>query len=43
MFVNDPDTARAAGQAGRNAALLRFGADRFLSDWDQVFDATVAH
>ena len=42
-FVNDLHAAQAAGRSGRNAALLRFGVDRFLSDWDQVFNAIVAH
>jgi glycosyltransferase involved in cell wall biosynthesis len=41
-FVNDPDAARAAGQAGRTAALARFPVDRFLADWDDVLGAAVA-
>jgi len=36
LFVNDPEEARAAGKAARDAALSRYGLDRFLSDWDEV-------
>jgi hypothetical protein len=35
-FVGDPDEARAAGRAAREAALSRYGLGRFLSDWDDV-------
>jgi len=35
-FRDDPDAARACGQAARAAALERFGLDRFLSDWDAL-------
>jgi hypothetical protein len=33
-FLADPDSARAAGQVARAAALERFGLDRFLADLD---------
>jgi Glycosyl transferases group 1 len=32
----DHDLARNMGEAARNAALARYGLQRFLSDWDQV-------
>lgn len=35
-FVHDPDQGRAAGRAGRDAALARFSVDRFVGDWDRV-------
>ncbi|MEA2331844.1 MAG: hypothetical protein QOH58_1982 [Thermoleophilaceae bacterium] len=37
-FVADPDAARAAGLAARDAALQRYGLDRFLSDWDDLLE-----
>ena len=35
-FVADPDDARQAGKQGREAALSRYGLERFLRDWDAV-------
>lgn len=35
-LVDDPEQARAMGKAGRQAALARYGLDRFLADWDRV-------
>ncbi|TDC52144.1 glycosyltransferase family 1 protein [Jiangella ureilytica] len=35
-FLRDADAARAAGTAARDAALSRYGLERFLSDWDAV-------
>ncbi|MFI6510588.1 glycosyltransferase [Streptosporangium sp. NPDC050855] len=35
-FVADPGRARRAGEAGREAALGRYGLGRFLSDWDRL-------
>ena len=35
-FLHEPDAARAAGVAGRAAALERYGLARFLADWDEV-------
>jgi len=32
----DPDEAREVGEAAREAALARFGLERFLADWDRV-------
>jgi hypothetical protein len=32
----DPEEAHLLGKAAREAALARFGLDRFLSDWDDV-------
>lgn len=37
-WLDDPDEARAAGEAARAHALHRFGLDRFLSDWQQVLE-----
>ena len=33
-FVADPDEARAVGERAREAALARYGLQRFLDDWD---------
>jgi glycosyltransferase involved in cell wall biosynthesis len=41
-FMHDPDAARAAGVAGRTAALERYGLARFLRDWDDVLDRLAA-
>ncbi len=35
-FTRDPQAARAAGQAAREAARARYGLDRFLREWDQL-------
>jgi hypothetical protein len=35
-FLNDPDAARAAGDAAREHAKERFGLARFLADWDAL-------
>jgi glycosyltransferase involved in cell wall biosynthesis len=37
-FLADPDRAREAGVAARQAALQRFGLDRFLCDWDELLE-----
>jgi hypothetical protein len=34
----DPDAARAAGCAAREAAVSRYGLDRFLADWDRLLE-----
>ncbi|HEX2902587.1 MAG TPA: glycosyltransferase [Jatrophihabitans sp.] len=36
LYLNEPEAARLAGKAARQAALRRFGLTRFLSDWDRV-------
>lgn len=36
QFLADPQAARFAGQAGRAAALKRYGLGRFLADWDAL-------
>jgi len=41
-FVADPDEARAAGEKAREAALARYGLQRFLDDWDAVLASLVA-
>jgi hypothetical protein len=44
LLLEDPDTARRIGAAARDAALARYGLDRFLREWDtllaDVSDAT---
>jgi hypothetical protein len=35
-FLSDPDEAAEAGRAAREAALARYGLDRFLHDWDRL-------
>lgn len=34
----DPDAARELGAAGREAALARYGLDRFHADWDRLLE-----
>jgi glycosyltransferase involved in cell wall biosynthesis len=41
-FLHEPEAARAAGVAGRAAALERYGLTRFLADWDEVLGGVVA-
>lgn len=41
-LVADPDLARERGRAARRHARLRYGLERFLADWDEVLDRTVA-
>jgi len=36
LLINDPEEARRRGKAAREAALERYGLERFLADWDQV-------
>ena len=35
-YVADPTEARRVGKAGREAALARYGLDRFLDDWNRL-------
>ena len=35
-WLQEPDTARAAGRVARGYALERFGLGRFLADWDRL-------
>ena len=35
-LVSDPDEAREMGEAARDAALERYGLQRFLDDWDSI-------
>jgi len=37
-LVHDPDEARERGIAARDAALARYGLDRFLADWDELLE-----
>ena len=41
-LANDPDEARARGEAARQAALARYGLRRFLDDWDELLDEVAA-
>ncbi|HMJ35062.1 MAG TPA: glycosyltransferase family 4 protein [Baekduia sp.] len=41
-LLDDPDAARAAGDAARAFALERFGLHRFLTDWDDLLEEVVA-
>lgn len=40
-YLTDLELARAAGAAGRRAALTRFGLGRFLADWDRLLNEVV--
>jgi len=37
-FRADPDEARETGRRAREAALERYGLERFLRDWDALLD-----
>jgi hypothetical protein len=37
-FLEDPEKARVRGLAAREAALSRYGLERFLSDWDDLLE-----
>jgi glycosyltransferase involved in cell wall biosynthesis len=41
-FVEDPELARATGEAARAAALERFGLERFLADWNELLEEVTA-
>lgn len=41
-LVSDADEAAARGRAARRGALARYGLDRFLSDWDRLFEEVTA-
>ena len=41
-LMNDPAEAAERGEAGRAAALERYGLDRFLADWDRELSGAVA-
>ncbi|UKA54857.1 glycosyltransferase [Arthrobacter sp. FW305-BF8] len=36
QLVNDPEEARRRGKVAREAALERYGLERFLADWDEL-------
>ena len=38
-LMADPEEAQACGRAARQAALERYGLERFLADWDDVLEA----
>ena len=37
-LIDDPEEARRRGAAAREAALGRYGLDRFLADWDSLLE-----
>ena len=41
-FVAEPEQARASGAAAREAALARYGLERFLADWDELLEQVAA-
>jgi hypothetical protein len=41
-FIRNPEAARAAGLAAREAACARYGLKRFLHDWDQLLQEVSA-
>ena len=41
-LIDDPEEAARRGAIAREAALERYGLDRFLTDWDELL-ADVAH
>jgi hypothetical protein len=41
-YLHDPEEARVAGAAGRRTALARFGADRFVADWNRLLSEVTA-
>lgn len=40
-LIADPELARTWGRAAREKALQRFGMDRFIADWVNVFDSVM--
>jgi len=40
-LIEDPEEARRRGRAAREAALERYGLDRFLADWDRLLEDVV--
>jgi glycosyltransferase involved in cell wall biosynthesis len=41
-YLADPEQARETGIAAREAALERFGLERFLADWDELLEEVTA-
>ncbi len=41
-FVEEPEAALLAGKAARQAALARYGLERFLADWDRTLAEVVS-
>lgn len=41
-LIDDPDAARLMGKAARDAALARYGVERFLADWDRLLQEVTA-
>jgi glycosyltransferase involved in cell wall biosynthesis len=37
-LIDEPDEARAMGEAAREVAIDRFGLERFLADWDSLLE-----
>ena len=41
-LVDDPDEARERGMAAREAALRRYGLERFLAEWDDLLEEVIS-
>jgi glycosyltransferase involved in cell wall biosynthesis len=37
-LIEEPDQARRLGARARQVALVRYGLDRFLADWDRLLE-----
>jgi hypothetical protein len=42
LLIRDPEEARERGLAARRAARSRYGLERFLADWDALFEEVAA-
>ena len=42
QWIDDPDSARAAGRAARRHALEKFGLPRFLAEWDRLLEGATS-
>jgi glycosyltransferase involved in cell wall biosynthesis len=42
-LIVDPELARTWGRAAREKALQRFGMERYIADWLNVFDTVMEH
>ncbi|MFI5845223.1 glycosyltransferase [Catenuloplanes sp. NPDC051500] len=39
-LIDEPEAGRILGEAARRSALIRYGLDRFLADWDRLLEDT---
>jgi glycosyltransferase involved in cell wall biosynthesis len=42
LLINDPELAREVGSNGRDVAMKRFGIQRFVNDWEQLFTEVIS-